>query len=463
MKKIISSTLCIFALSTVLMGCNVNLLGANGNSDVANVKVSKVKTSDSISNTIYTANVTSAEKVNIVPSTSGKIETVDVEVGQIVNKDDQLFTIDSTELQYRVNQAQANYDAAAVAYNKVATASIKQTQIDTATTLQKAQNELKDATNAYNVARSQLNNNTTVLTAQTTYNDAKANYDRVKALYETNATSKVSLDDAKSKLDTSLAALEIAKTNAQTLLDNAESRLDNAKTSVESVTKNASITNTMINQDNIAAAQAQLDSTQAALDIAKHQLSNAVVTTPIAGVISAKNISVGEMAPTQTPSIVIENSNAVNVVIKVTETKINDVVVGMPVKLTVPSTGLSYDGIVSTIAPEADVKTGMFEVKVAVNNANKQLKLGMVTNVTLVNPAQKKMILVPKKSVINEDNTSYVYVINGDKLAKRTVTVGQIKNQYIEVKEGLTEEDTIVVEGSSNMKDNGKFNIVRSN
>jgi multidrug efflux pump subunit AcrA (membrane-fusion protein) len=54
-------------------------------------------------------------------------------------------------------------------------------------------------------------------------------------------------------------------------------------------------------------------------------------------------------------------------------------------------------------------------------------------------------------------------VINGDKLAKRTVTVGQIKNQYIEVKEGLTEEDTIVVEGSSNMKDNGKFNIVRSN
>ena len=141
MKKIISSTLCMVCISTLLIGCS-------GNSDIANVTVTKVKTSNSISDTTYTGNVTSAEKVSIIPSVSGKVQTVDVEVGQTVEKDDKLFTIDNTELTYKLNQAQANYDAAAAAYDKTAGGSAKQTQNDAATALEKAKNELNDAKSA---------------------------------------------------------------------------------------------------------------------------------------------------------------------------------------------------------------------------------------------------------------------------------------------------------------------------
>jgi len=442
MKKIISSTLCIVCISTLLIGCS-------GNSDIANVTVTKVKTSNSISDTTYTGNVASAEKVSIIPSVSGKVQTVDVEVGQTVEKNAQLFTIDNTELTYKLNQAQANYDAAAAAYDKTVGGSAKQTQNDAATALEKAQNELKDA-------QSQYENNTAVTAAQTAYNDAKANYDRTNTLYEAEATSKVTLDDAKSKLDTASAALEIAKANAET-------RLNNAKASFAAASENASITNAIINPDNIASAKAQMDSANAALDIAKHQLDNATITAPIAGKISAKNISVGEFAPTQTPSLVLENANSVNVIIKVTETNINDIYIGMAAKISVPSTGLSYDGTISTISPSADQKTGMFDVQVDINASDDNLKLGMVTNVTLVNSNEDNTLLVPKESVFEEDGTSYVYVVNSDILAKHTVTVGSSKNQYVEIKDGVSANDQIVVEGSSNMKDNGKFNIVKSN
>jgi len=442
MKKIISSTLCMVCISTLLIGCS-------GNSDIANVTVTKVKTSNSISDTTYTGNVASAEKVSIIPSVSGKVQTVDVEVGQTVEKNAQLFTIDNTELTYKLNQAQANYDAAAAAYDKTVGGSAKQTQNDAATALEKAQNELKDA-------QSQYENNTAVTAAQTAYNDAKANYDRTNTLYEAEATSKVTLDDAKSKLDTASAALEIAKANAET-------RLNNAKASFAAASENASITNAIINPDNIASAKAQMDSANAALDIAKHQLDNATITAPIAGKISAKNISVGELAPTQTPSLVLENANSVNVIIKVTETNINDIYIGMAAKISVPSTGLSYDGTISTISPSADQKTGMFDVQVDINASDDNLKLGMVTNVTLVNSNEDNTLLVPKESVFEEDGTSYVYVVNSDILAKHTVTVGSSKNQYVEIKDGVSANDQIVVEGSSNMKDNGKFNIVKSN
>ena len=442
MKKIISSTLCMVCISTLLIGCS-------GNSDIANVTVTKVKTSNSISDTTYTGNVSSSEKVSIIPSVSGKIQTVDVEVGQTVEKDAKLFTIDNTELTYKLNQAQANYDAAAATYDKTAGGTAKQTQNDAATALEKAQNELKDA-------KSQLENNTAITAAQTAYNDAKANYERTNTLYEADATTKVILDDAKSKFDTASAAFEIAKANAET-------RLNNAKANFAAASENASITNAIINPDNIASAKAQMDSAKAALDIASHQLDNATITAPIAGKISSKNISVGELAPTQTPSIVLENANSVNVVIKVTETNINDITVGMAANISVPSTGLSYEGTISTISPSADQKTGMFDVKVAINGSDDNLQLGMVTNVTLVNPNEDNTLLVPKESVFEEDGTSYVYVINSNLLAKHTVTVGASKNQYIEIKDGLSEDDQVVVQGSSNMKDNGRFNIVKSN
>lgn len=442
MKKIISGTLCIACISTLLIGCS-------GNSDIANVTVTNVKTSTSISDTTYTGNVVSAEKASIVPSVSGKIQTVNVEVGQTVKKDDILFTIDNTELTYKLNQAQANYDAAAAAYDKTAGGSAKQTQNDAATALEKAKNELNDA-------QSQFDNNTAIASAQNAYNDAKANYDRTKALFEADAATKVTLDDAKSKFDTASASFEIAKGNAQT-------RLNNAKASFAAASENASITNAIINPDNIAAAKSQMDSSKAALDIAKHQLDNATVTAPISGKVSAKNISVGELTPAQTPSIILENENSVNILIKVTETNINDITVGMGAKVSVPSTGFSYDGTISTISPSADQKTGMFDVQVSINNLDNKLKIGMVTNVTLLNQNEANNLLIPKESVFEEDGSSYIYVINGDKLSKRTVTVGQPKNQYIEIKDGASKDDQIVAYGSSNMKDNGKFNIVKSN
>lgn len=442
MKKMVSSTLCILCISALLIGCS-------GNSNIANVKVTKVKTSNSIGDTTYTGNVSSSEKVSIIPSVSGKVQTVAIEVGQTVKKDDILFTLDNTELTYKLSQAQANYDAATANYDKTAGGTAKQTQNDATTALEKAQNELKDAKSAFE-------NSTAITAAQTAYNDAKTNYDRTNALYEADAATKVNLDDAKSKLDTASAAFEIAK-------ENAETRFNNAVASFAAASENASITNAIINPDNIASAKAQVDSAQAALDIAKHQLENATVTAPIAGKISVKNVSVGELSPTQTPSIVLENANAVNILIKVTETNINNVSIGMSAKISIPSIGLSYEGTISTISPSADQKTGMFDVKVDVNTPDDSLKLGMVADVSLINPNEDNTLLVPTESVFQEDNTSYVYVINGNKLTKHTVTVGQTKNQYVEVKYGLSADDQVVVEGSSNMKDNIPFNIVKNN
>lgn len=458
MKKIFLNTVCILTISTLLAGCSFG-----GSSDTANVTVSKVKTAGSISDTVYSGNVVSAEEVSIIPSVSGKVQTIDVEVGQTVEKGDTLFTIDNTDLTYKLNQAQANYDAAEATYEKTSGGTSKQAQIDANQALEKAKNELNDATNAYNTAKSQSENNTLVTSAQVAYDSAKSNYDRNYSLYEGGAIAKVTLEDAKNKLDSAEAQLEIAKANQDTALKNAESRLNNAQTSVNSASENYNITNEINNPDNTKAAKAQMDSAKAALDLAQHQLDNSVVTAPIAGKISSKSIDVGGMTPAQGASMVLTNVDSINVDIKVTETNINEISVGMSAKINVPATGLSYDGTISTISPSADEKTGMFDVKIAVESSDENIKVGMVTDVTLAGDNENDTLLVPQESIFKDGDNSYVYLIEGDKLSKHLVTLGQAKNQYFEISDGLTKDDQIVVDGSSNMKDGIKFNIVKSN
>ena len=124
MKSNIIKILCILSLSTFLVSCS-----PFGSNNIANVTVTKVKTSDSISDTVYTTNISSEENISVFPSSVGKVQAISVEVGQEVKKDDVLFTLDNTDLTYKYNAAKANYESANASYDKVSSGSAKQAQV----------------------------------------------------------------------------------------------------------------------------------------------------------------------------------------------------------------------------------------------------------------------------------------------------------------------------------------------
>ena len=457
MKKNFIKILCILSFSISLIGCSFI-----DNKNVANVTVTKAKTSSSISDTVYTANIDSEEEVSIFPSSVGKVQSIKVDVGQEVKKDDVLFVLDNTELTYKFNVAKANYDSASASYDKVVGGSAKQAQVDAAKSLESAENELKDAKEAYDIARSQYDDNTSIASAQVAYDSAKTNYDRTNTLFSSGAVSQADLETAQDKLDTSKAALDIAITNTKMALSTAETRLNNAQASYNSASTNSTITNSITNPENITSAKATLDSAKASLDLAQYSLDNANIKSPIDGKISTKNINVGEYTSSQTPSLAITNDKALNVTIRVTETNIQNIGLGMKADIFIPSCGLSYDGTVATISPSADAKTGMFDVKVNIDTPDDNLNVGMVTNVTLIKDTEDDSLLIPSQCVFKDDDTSYVYIIDGDKLSKKTVEVSNSKDDYLEILSGLSKDDEIVIQGSSNMADNMKCNVVKS-
>lgn len=458
MKSNLIKIICALSLSTFLVSCS-----PFSSENIANVTITKAKTLDSISDIVYTSNIESEDDVSIFPSNVGKVQSINFEIGQEVKKDDVLFTLDDTELTYKLNSAQANYDSAVASYDKVASGTAKQSQIDAEKALELAENELKDAKEAYDIAQNQYSNDTNIKSAKVAYDAAKLNYDRINTLYDSGAVSESDLEAAQNQFDTTKAALDLAQDSAKMTLSSAETRLNNAEASYNSASTNLNIINSITNPDNIAAAKSALDGAKASLDLAQYALDNATVKSPIDGKISAKNISVGEYTSNQTPSLVITGENVLKTTIKVTETNIDKIKEGIKANLYIPSSGLSYEGTVYAVSPSADTSTGMFDVKISIDNADENLKVGMVSNVTLSDDTEDNSLLIPSKCVFKDGDASYVYVTNGNKLSKRSVTVSKNINDYLLITDGLTEDDEVVIQGSSNMTDNIEYNIVKSN
>src|SRR5687768_1669553 len=92
---------------------------------------------------------------------------------------------------------------------------------------------------------------------------------------------------------------------------------------------------------------------------------------------------------------------------------------------------LKYSGYIAEIAPEANRAKSTIQVKVKVENPDQQLRPEMNARVNFLADAAASnensstgRILVPKTAVVRVENSSFVFVIKGDKVEQRAIRAG---------------------------------------
>lgn len=389
---------------SLLLACGVLVAiltgGCAAPENPVNVTVSGVKTEAALSGNQYDGTVKADSSSQIAPSISGKVTQVNVKEGQSVTKGTVLFTMDNTDIQLQVNQSKASLNAAQVALQN---------------------------------ASASANSGASVIPAQTAYDDAKANLDRMTALYNQGAISQVDYENAKSRAETAQAQLTAAQLAQKSAYNN---------------------------------AAAQVQTAEAALAVAWQKLSDCVVTSPISGQVSQITIDSGSIVSPQAPAMTVIDNSSLKVGIEVLERDIDKITVGMPATVEVASIDASSPATVSEISPAADSKTGMFQVYVQLNgDSNGRILAGMNANVTLDSgdKDQSMALYVPNKSVHSDKSGSYVFTLNGSQLKKQPVTVGEQKNEYTQIKDGLGKDDHVVVQGSGQLSDGMTVTVVKTN
>lgn len=253
---------------------------------------------------------------------------------------------------------------------------------------------------------------------------------------------------------------------------NYETQVNNAKANLENVQLNYNRAVELLKigggtQQNVDAMQIQLTNAKNSLAQAERTLKNArentVLTSPISGVVIARNYDPGDMTGAL-PIVTVAKIQPVKIIINVTESELPNVRKGMPATIKFDTYGdEEFKGTVSTIMPTIDAQTRTFGVEITMPNANNKILPGMFGRVTL-NLGTKNRVVVPDKAVVKQQGSGnqYVYVLNSDgTVSYQKVELGQRLGSEYELVSGVESGSQVVVSGQAKLANGIKVNVAK--
>lgn len=211
----------------------------------------------------------------------------------------------------------------------------------------------------------------------------------------------------------------------------------------------------------------QLVSARNALSQAERALRNArentVLTSPISGVVTARNYDPGDMTG-NLPILTVARIQPVKLVINVTESELPKVHKGMPALITFDTYGdEEFSGRVTTVMPTVDAQSRTFGVEITLGNADGRVLPGMFGRATL-NLGHAERVVVPDKSVVKMQGSGnqYIYVLNQDgTVSYNKVELGRRLGEDYELISGVEPGSQVVVSGQSKLADGIKVEVAK--
>jgi RND family efflux transporter MFP subunit len=211
-----------------------------------------------------------------------------------------------------------------------------------------------------------------------------------------------------------------------------------------------------------------LDAAEAQLAVAEQDLENYVIRSPFAGVAVSKDAQPGEMVSpvsagggyTRTGISTIVDMDSLEIEVDVNESYIARVSPGQPADAVLDAyPEWRIPATVRTIIPTADRQKATVKVRLTFDELDPKILPDMgikvafldVTESTQDAPAAQS--LVPTEAVRTEAGQSVVFVIDGDAVERRAVTVGREVGTEVEVVAGVTAGEQVVVAGPEGLND----------
>ena len=209
-------------------------------------------------------------------------------------------------------------------------------------------------------------------------------------------------------------------------------------------------------------AQITVQSSQArlnALGASGNNNGRFLIKAPISGVISKKDIVVGENVQLADQLFVIENLKDLWLEFNLPNTSNIQLQVGQILNFKTNGSDQNYQAKVQTLNPEADLQTGRLQVRAKVTTQADVLRPNVLVNVFVTDAQAKTALRVQKKALQQVEGKPVVFVIESEEkglvhLKAQPIEVGVSSQdgQWLEVISGLTEGQKYIADGSFLLK-----------
>ena len=219
-------------------------------------------------------------------------------------------------------------------------------------------------------------------------------------------------------------------------------------------------------------AQARINVAKSALEATKEQLGvsqadnqrvqslkdYSVVTAPFSGVITMRYADVGSLIQAGTasntqsmPVVKVAQSDLLRLRMPVPEEEVPFIKIGGDVSIKLQATGKTFTGKIIRFTRELTTSTRTMLAEVDVPNPDLTLSTGMTAQTTMVLQAQKNVLTVPSGAVLKGEGRASVLVVDTDNKVQRVpVTLGIQSPDRIEITQGLSEHQSVIISGQTN-------------
>ena len=184
-----------------------------------------------------------------------------------------------------------------------------------------------------------------------------------------------------------------------------------------------------------------------------------LIKAPISGVISKKDIVVGENVQLADQLFVIENLKDLWLEFNLPNTSNIQLQVGQILNFKTNGSDQNYQAKVQTLNPQADLQTGRLQVRAKVTTQADVLRPNVLVNVFVTDAQAKTALRVQKKALQQVEGKPVVFVIESEEkglvhLKAQPIEVGVSSQdgQWLEVISGLTEGQKYIADGSFLLK-----------
>lgn len=210
-----------------------------------------------------------------------------------------------------------------------------------------------------------------------------------------------------------------------------------------------------------------VDNARTELEAARRQYENlkenTILTSPISGVVTARNYDPGDMTG-NLPILTVEQVKPLKVIVNISESEFTKVHEGMDVSLSFDVYGDErFPGKVYLIHPTIDAATRTFTVEVTIPNTDNRILPGMFARV-YINFGTSNHVVVSDRAVVKQSGSAnrYVYVFNpaDSTVSYNKVELGQRIGDTYELLSGVNDNDFIVITGQTRLIDGSKVEVL---
>jgi HlyD family secretion protein len=397
-----------------------------------------------------TGMVHSNQSASLSWQSSGIVGDIRVNVNDSIKKGSILATISSDSLPQNVILAQADLVSAERALDSLLNSSTAQAQAQL--NLVNAQKALEDANNSLYNLKSNRNNPDAAANAEAQYIIANKNFENAQAAYDRLASLAADNPNKAQAYSALYAAQQTlqSRLNAWNWYKNQANSLDVSEGEAKVALVNAQLQDAQREWDRLKNGPDQGDilSAQARVTATRATLNTASIITPFSGTVTEINSMVGDQVSPGLPAFRLDDLSRLLVDVQVSEVDINSVKIDQPVTLTFDAIlDATYQGKVISVAEVGNSTQGAvtFTITVELIDADKYVKPGMTSAVTVIVNQLDNVLLVPNRAVRLVNNQRVVYVLINGVAKEIKITLGATSGIDSVVLSGDLKEGDLII------------------